>query len=313
MILLREGASHWIAIFGEGLVGGSLRDLLIQRGASFNFKHVVAWGKDSFKNSLEPIRHTLSSKIKPDDHISFVWSAGRAGFGATQAEVDQEYRDYLFVLGMISNLMNRFQEARFSVHLISSAGGLFEGQTAVHQFSAPTPRRPYGKFKLQQEQALQEMSAKNGRLKSSIYRLSTVYGPIHTSLRMGLIANLIQNGYLRLVTSISGDLTTLRDYVHAADVAKVLVAGIQSHCAGAVIPVTFVLGNKPTSIYEIKSIIEFYLRHKVYIKMQYAPENSMNITFQDMALPFGIQAMDIRCGIKDVLTQWHRRKMKVGS
>lgn len=312
MILMREDSTHWIAIFGEGLVGGSLRDLLLQRGVVLESRHEVNWGRDNFRGSLNQIQIFVSKRLQHKDHISFVWSAGRAGFAAGKEEVEQEFQFYQIFLEMISKLIEVHSDVHFSLHLVSSAGGLFEGQTGVNQFSVPGPRRPYGELKLRQEHALQRLSEKETHLKYSIYRLSTVYGAIHSSKRMGLISNLVHNGFLRLVTPISGDLTTLRDYVHSFDVAKIMVAGIQSHRLGLSMPIIFVLGGKPTSIYEIKSIIEFYLRHKVYINMSYTPQNSLNITFQSMPPPFGMHSMDIRCGIKDVLTQWHRRKLKVG-
>ena len=71
--------------------------------------------------------------------------------------------------------------------MISSAGGLFEGQTFCDARSAPTPQRPYGEGKLNQEQLAW---GRKGDAKIHIFRPSSVYG-VSPSGRIGLVTALI--------------------------------------------------------------------------------------------------------------------------
>lgn len=247
------------------------------------------------------------------DHIqiSFVWCAGRAGFSASVNDIEKEEKDFLLFLEMLSQFYDELPEfVKIDLHFMSSAGGLFEGQSAVSEHSIPRPLRPYGQLKWKQELKIKEFMSLRPDCACTIYRPSSIYGRITQGQRIGLITNMLQNGIMKKVTPITGDLFTLRDYIHSIDVAKIISTGLlnlqmknrheENRCR-----VVFCLSQKPTTIYEIKSIIEFYLKHKIYIQLYFQPGNSRDITFSKMESPFGVQGRDIRSGIKDILIHWY--------
>lgn len=314
---------HYVVIIGEGLVGGALRDYLIN---TFNYKFFynvkTPWtDKTLIEAHFNELKTFIFEKIFNSQktelaapsflQLSFVWSAGKAGFAASFTDIDGEEKDFQSFLNLLTQInQERPAFVKMDLHFTSSAGGLFEGQSSVQEDSQPHPLRPYGILKLRQEQKITEWSQNKSYFHGVIYRLSTVYGRIRRGQRMGLISIMLQNGLHKKITPITGDLYTLRDYVHSMDIARMITSGmISSHKShkspSKNLQVLFGLSQKPTSIFEIKAIIEFHLKHKIYIQFNYTPGNAKDITFGKIQPPFEVQARDIRSGIKDVLTDWY--------
>ena len=73
-----------------------------------------------------------------------VWAAGRAGFSASADECESELAAFEDAAKAIGDLVTQRGERGFSLHLVSSAGGLYEGLHRVSTDSPMSPKRPYG-------------------------------------------------------------------------------------------------------------------------------------------------------------------------
>ena len=307
-----------VALFGLGTIGGQIYKVLQQHDFDILESYKLFWGQPEFVLQMEQIRkkieehlvenNTTLVQVNADVKLEIIWSAGKAGFVSTTEQTEAEFVDYQLALNMVLRLVDQFPNVPIRFHLLSSAGGLFEGaDQEINMETIPLPKRPYGFLKLRQEKALLECQ----KFSSVIYRPSSVYGFIAHNKRSGLIPTMIENGIKKKVSMISGSLNTLRDYVHAEDIAffivnKILdtVANIRNVEQQNLPLIHFLISGKPTSILEIKMLIEFYLRKKIYINFLLAPGNSANIIFHPSLLPIGFKSREINFGVKSVLQNW---------
>lgn len=331
----RISTSHFVTIFGEGLIGSSIRDeLQFKFGFTLLKKYKLNWGSLRYKSQIEEVFNFIQNEYNISSikniHMSFIWSAGKIGFGATETEVEKEEADFNFFIESLGqfieinfigsiNSHNEKLMKKLDFHFLSSAGGLFEGQSQVSYKSEPNPLRPYGFLKLKQENRIEVLAKKLVKADFNIYRPSTIYGRIEQGHRLGLIATMIKNGILKQVTPITGDFYTLRDYLHVGDLTQMILnrvinqkndplhnqSALRSESKLKSANIFFCISQKPTTIYEIRSILEFYLKHRLYVKYIFRPDNSKDITFERMDLDLGVTCRDVRSGIKDVLIQWY--------
>ncbi|MBP1750104.1 MAG: NAD-dependent epimerase/dehydratase family protein, partial [Deltaproteobacteria bacterium] len=146
-----SGRPLTVAIFGTGLIGSAIVSRL-QASASLHKQEVpFNWTADSsiqlrqlqdvetrILNGPGPNTEELTSCSKPGvglRSLRIVWSAGRAGFGASHDETERELYVFRMVLDMAERLAMQYPGDPVSFYLTSSAGGLFEGQRHVDQSS----------------------------------------------------------------------------------------------------------------------------------------------------------------------------------
>lgn len=295
-----EGGEKLIAIWGLGLIGRAIYGALIRAEAfaeedlAFSWNDVAAQAQSAERISLILERCLLAMQEKQRPRVVFIWSAGRAGFAAGNAETDNEMAAFKRVLNLAETLLQHIDGLTVEFHLISSAGGLFEGCKHVTEGVRPKPRRPYGQLKLDQEQALLRATS----LITYIYRPASVYGVPGIGMRSSLIPVLLQRGKLRQVIPIIGTPSTLRDYIHVDDLARYVAAkalnGIDGESRGGLF---WIVSGKPASIFEIRCIVESILRHPLYLVFQFDPENSCDITFAPQLRLPDFHAMPLRTGI----------------
>jgi UDP-glucose 4-epimerase len=282
-----------IAVFGVGLIGAATART-IQSMAPFDVSEVpCSWtDRRSQAEQLVRIRELLVSRIERGPSCSWatpiagrltvLWSAGQAGFSATEREADDELSSFRNVLRTIQQIAAATRDTVVSFVLISSAGGLFEGQQLIGKHSVPAPRRPYGWLKLAQEEAL---LATGDSLIKRIYRPTSVYGFVRRGERRGLIPTLVANGLGYRVTTIVGRPSTLRDFVWVEDVASFLAKELLDLGHSNPVDMGILASGKPTSIIEVRQIVECAINRKLYVT--YSPEvcNGADTTFSSDALP----------------------------
>ena len=296
MILLRseEAPSRTVAVFGGGLVGSALADRLRSLLSLRLTRLPLDWrNADARDRDLRAIGSDLvASCSRPGAELTFVWAAGRAGFGAGTDEAAAELANFRAVLGLWSRCADELPNARIrSVHF-SSAGGLFEGQRHVDSRAVPRPRRPYGELKEAEERVLRSTG-----IPATIVRLSSVYGRVLAGARAGLVSTLLLNGIRRRVSSIFGSMDTLRDFVWADDVAT-FVSHLVPVSPGAPETRTILLASgRPSSIFEVQKIIEDLLGYKIYVAHAPTPSNREDITFAPSVLPPGWISSDLRANV----------------
>ena len=297
------GKPHVVALFGFGVVGGAIFDHLTLRGFQCVSTPPVSWGqRDAFSRDLHGIAHRLVELSGDDCRMSVVWAAGRAGFAASSAEVELEMTSFELVVDMVASLAaNVTGLGRLAFFHVSSAGGLFEGQHNVGNASTPNPKRPYGVLKARQEAKLHLLPA---AVAKRIYRPSSIYGYIEPQKRMGLIPTLIYNGAIRRVSHIFGDISTLRDYVPADDIGAFIASEVlATHPEASSRPIILAAG-KPTSIFEIKKVIESVIGHKMYTSYQLNQSNAQDNSFLRCDLPKNWSSVGLVVGIRRVYHRW---------
>jgi len=293
------------AVFGVGLIGTSVVQALTTRAAFRTSIVPVSWEETSdrrdqlrrLETRLEGRLLECEGKDRSSYRVGIVWSAGKAGFEATTSQADRELESFRDVLLLARRLACRLPSEMVTFALISSAGGLFEGQRFVDPASSPEARRPYGVLKLRQERLLAESA---DLLVSRIYRLTSVYGHLAPGRRRGLVSTLILNGMRRQVTPLTGRMDTLRDFIWADDVGRFVVRDLYGTARDRSPSPLLLASAKPSSIHEVLRIAEQVLGRKIYVSFESGEENSADITFSPRAVARGWQSSDLASNVRRV-------------
>jgi UDP-glucose 4-epimerase len=298
---------HVVALFGLGLIGRAAATSLLRLSTWESQELPFSWsdpnqrrvdGSQLAQYLMNIAPHSEGSDEQEIGRFDIVWAAGRAGFAASQADVQQELEAFQDVLTICNRLCQQVPMAQHAFHLFSSAGGLFEGQRQVDRESMPAPQRPYGALKLEQEQYLAAISAKVTKL---IYRPSSVYGYSGSGLRVGLVSALVQNGIRHRVSRIFGEPHTIRDYVLASDVGSFLAKQLTEPLDNS--RVFLLASGKPSSMFEMLHKIEQTVGRKLYCQFDARPSNASHISFCKSALPLAWIPTDLDTGIRQAAHQ----------
>lgn len=309
MILLdetREGRPpRLVSVVGAGLIGSAVVERLESSGRWRRELLPLDWEDGRLQErQLAALAERVADRLAAaaagardaaPPRLAVLWSAGRSGFGATAAEAERELASFRRVLETTLRLAEEHPGSRVSFGMISSAGGLFEGQRVVTARSVPAPRRPYGELKLAQEEMLAGLA---GGLAWRVYRLTSIYGATGTSPRRGLIPTLILNGIRQRVTAITGSFSTLRDYVWVGDVATYVAADLTGAPAGTSRCV--LASAKPSSIFEIRRLIERVVGRPLYLTLSGDATNRADITFAHDADPAGWRTSSLETCVRAI-------------
>lgn len=300
-----EGSARIIVLFGAGLIGSAICKDIVQEGGYIKSLLPFDWNSAKKQgNDIRAVDALLSRNLKnflsagyDSVSLAFVWSAGRAGFTATEQCMDSELATFANVLNLVREIMEKFPAIHIFFHHFSSAGGLFEGQKLVDYQAVPAPKRFYGILKLRQELLLSQLDS---RLRKAIYRPTSVYGFADTVNRMGLIPTLIRNGIHNRVSVIYGNLSTLRDYIFNNDIASFVYNSLFLIPAAQSTATYFLGSGKPSSIYEIRHCIEKMIGRKIYLEFRgtHEIENASDITVNSSVLPHGLNSTELKTGMR---------------
>ena len=209
-----------------------------------------------------------------------------------QSETKSEMDSFSEVLEMMATVFRENPSCLVRFHMLSSAGGLFEGQRNVNSASLPAPKRPYGFLKLAQEKILTDCE----ELVQFIYRPTSVYGFAGLNHRLGLIPTLLWNGSKNRVSTIYGAPETLRDYVWAEDVGAFIARMIASKTSSSD---HFILASgKPSALFEILNHIEKMLNKKLFCHYIKSGDNAEHNTFSIKTHPLGWNPLELETGIR---------------
>ena len=291
-----ETRKHEVAlIFGLGLVGNAIASMVCQRAESEVLDVPFDW-RDAAARREQFSRIEAVIDNAPIEKISTVWAAGISGFGSTDEDLEVETSLLAEILDFVAGLRDRFQNADQEFHLISSAGGLFEGIVQCGADATPNPLRPYGVGKLRQEALVRERVDEQTRRR--IYRLNSVHGYAPNG-RIGLITALINNGLQGKTTKIFGGLNTLRDYVWSDDIARFVSDCI--HMPSPALEEIYLMANgRPVSMYEMITIVEEAIQAQLYLQIDPHPSNSSDMSYLRSALPAGWSPTSLLTGVSSV-------------
>ena len=287
----------YILHFGLGLIGQAVLDELI--------KHVLISDRMSltWSWSEQAIQEQAFKKIeeftKSNSKVAVIWTAGKVGFSATESDIALEFATFKSVVDQIEKLASqKFWDT--SCIFFSSAGGLFEGRSAVSKQSPLSIKRPYGTLKRNQEEYLQAKSFVNKKL--LILRPSTVYSKNpRLSFRQGLINVLVKNAKLGRVTTLFGNQNTLRDYVSGEDLGNYVVKCLIENSSRDFEGTRFLVSGKATSIYEIVDMTQRVLGRNIYVQYSLDKHNSSPITFSKQAMAANFYPTDLKTNLAFML------------
>ena len=289
-----------VLIFGLGLIGQSILNGLRMLRPLHEQAMPYDW-QDNMRrttNSAAILKELQAHTSRHVTRLVLVWAGGRNGFGSDLQAMDEEYDLLDKVLALFSEVYRLFPHAHASVHLISSAGGLFEGLTQCGYDTQPQPLRPYGVGKLKQESLVRSLS---NEMAGYIYRPSSVYG-YAVGGRAGLITSLIGNAIRHKTTRIYGHCNTLRDYVLVDDIGRFVAHKILFPPQPTLGPFLLAQG-RPASMYEVIGIVERALQTNLLLQFDPHPSNARDIGFLPSALPQGWHPTELSEGVSYVATK----------
>lgn len=286
-----------VLLFGSGLIGSAIADALESSGRLLH-KQQIPWNWPAPTHAqIRAVEVAFNSCLdeRPLSRVAIIWAAGRSGFGSSEEDMALEFRGFSGVLAFARRLAQRDGQAKDRFIHISSAGGLFEGQTACEHDTPPRPIRPYGHGKLQQEAALEEEAALGHRL---IIRPSSVFGYIPRG-RLGLVSALISAAIQHRDTKIFGGLNTQRDFIFAPDIGRYIARHIfAAFPKGTDLEKVIIASGRPATVFEIIKMVEEVVGVPLYLKIDAQPDNALNNTFRMSALPSGFFPTPLRQGIE---------------
>jgi NAD dependent epimerase/dehydratase family len=291
-------ACHATAVFGSGLVGGSIIRAM-QIGVGSSSSHFPLNWTTAKARRLDLAAITTALMAMPaTTTFDVIWAAGRTGFACTKDDVAEELAAFTEIMDWTRSLSDSFGARLLNLHIVSSAGGLFEGRRFVGSDSLPRPQRAYGELKLDEEHIALRVS---DRLPVQIYRPSSVYGLGGVKGRSGLVNTLIMNAKTHTTSRIFGGLDTIRDYVLASDIGKFIAA--QTGARHGDSKTHLLASGKPAALGEVLAIIYRVVERPLLIKLDPVPSNASHITFRPSALPSGWSPTDLETGIRQVMLQ----------
>jgi len=282
-----------VLIFGLGLIGGAVNRAL-QQWCQGNVREFAYDWQDEAERHLQ--RSAIQAALPQSGRLTIAWTGGQSGFASSPEEMGRESQIVTELIDMARALSDQGRCVDF--HLLSSAGGLFEGQTHCGRDSIPMPLRAYGEGKRQQEASLKRASGLNRRL---IYRPSSVYG-ISRSQRIGLVTALIGNAALGRTTRIFGNMNTLRDYVFADDIGQYMARMILSGGRSEEVETLLLANGRSASVSEVISHIRERMGRPLLLQFDPHPTNVRNMSFLPSALPADWRPTSLGSGIARIVT-----------
>lgn len=279
-----------VVLLGSGVIASAVAGSLKQHGHTRIRPITIPWESNKRSKALGDALSELPSV--PRGRNALIWAAGQAGFSADEQSCNEELLAFKDTVDAVEQIVARPRGTPISLHLVSSAGGLFEGLTRVSVDSPVTPRRPYGYLKRRQEEMALQMS---DRIPVSIYRVSSVYSCPRPGQRVGLVGELLRNGLDRRPSAIFGAMDTLRDYVGSSEVGRHIAGGVlDPH--GSAAGVKMVVSGRPTPIAAVIEIVQRLLRRRLLVSFEDA-WNARDITFDPAIRARGFRAEDLRVGV----------------
>lgn len=292
-----DSPRHVALIFGLGLIGKEISQWLAFRGYRWHRARPFSWTcRQQQEADARAVLEYLRRSARPPESLSVVWSAGATGFGATEEQMSAELANMESALELVHRVVDVVRPEFADFHLMSSAGGLFEGQRSIGANNEPAPRRPYGYFKLEQERLVRD------RLPSHcwhIYRPSSVYGRQgKRKLVKGLINVLIRNTAAGLSTNLEARGATLRDYVFAGDIGRFVSERVGRRSDGGI---HYLVTGRSHSIQEIRHKIGRVMMKPVYYRLDPNFGNSADMTFDPSVVPRGWNPLALEAGVRQIL------------
>ena len=209
---------------GAGFIGSHLVDALVARGDDVIVLDDLSTGRREFVNSSATLlEHDIREPFETDADLVFHLAA--------QADVATSMEKPSFDADVnVVGTVNVLEAARATgAHLVfASTGGAIYGEVEApaRESSALRPVSPYGLAKRSAEVYVEGWNRIFGTRHVTL-RFANVYGPRQSaSLEGGVIAIFLERLAAGEPTTINGDGSITRDFVHVDDVVRALLAAV---------------------------------------------------------------------------------------
>jgi UDP-glucose 4-epimerase len=290
-----------VLLFGQGLIGGSIYRALQGHRVWNTYDSPFSWENDDTQiGDLKRVESWLDRADRRDCSIHLVWSAGTAGFEASNEGIANELRSFERVVEFTDLVLPLLSGGETHIHFISSAGGLFEGVRGISPETIPAPKRPYGRLKLEQERLVEGL---NSSVFRHTYRPTSVYSTLQANKRCGLIPTLIWNTLRNRESMIFGRYTTLRDFVWADDIGDFIARKILFPGSAERHEQLLLASGTPTTILRIVRLVEDALMRPVPVRFSEVVHNQADITVDPRCLPTDLHTTDVASAIRRICSQ----------
>lgn len=265
-----------ILVFGaNGLVGSnlvnSLVDAEVEVRAFDRFSRNPSFVESPFVEIYAGDFHSVASVKNALIGVTHVVIA--TGASSPAASENDPLLDIEHTLMPTIRVVQLCAEAKIEGLYFCSSGGAIYGELERNQHSSlesdgALPISPYGISKLAIENYLRYFATKYG-LSSVIFRISNVFGsPVRFVRGQGLIPAILLNAMRNQTVLKMGDGTSLRDYIFAKDLARMMT--------------TIILGKPKFGIYNLGTGIGRDVNSVIEI---IGAVTNMQITTQEVAAP----------------------------
>lgn len=196
-----------VVVVGEGLIGSAVTRRLRRRARDREVYQTTDWNEPTLGSDL---RATLEGAEA--DRIEVIWCAGTWGMNSNDG-VEHAVVQFRRNVEDLVEAASDHGSMRF--HLTSSAGAL-GCPSGERRFTIVDS--PYRQIKQAEEDIASELVTD-----LRIHRITSVYGSPSRTGRSGLIGALVKNALRSRETPLYARTVTMRNYVHAIDVAEALV------------------------------------------------------------------------------------------
>ncbi len=174
------------------------------------------------------------------------------------------------------------------VHYLSSAGALGPpGGTTRFE----TGTVPYAHLKAAEEDALERLDVDH-----VVYRISSTYGTPRPGSRSGAIGVLVENALRGRETLLYARSTTMRNYVHASDVAEAIVRNLDTESSAS----QLLAAKRSHPMFEVIGQVERLTRHPVAICYR-PPTNDHDMVFDPRQTSPLLPERSLESGIRMVI------------
>ncbi len=290
-LLRHQDGSGRVVLFGAGLIGSELIQALKRQGAAVLVQADWRWDADADRVGQ---LNQASRLLAGDDRIDVIWSAGRAGFGADETTCAAEMENFHDIVECCARMRTIRPDRQVILHLVSSAGGIYEGSGEVGPRTRAAPRRPYGELKLKQEEWARSRLGANA---IATYRPSAVYGWSRRG-RRGLPMTLLANGLGYRVTSIVGSPEICRDFLWVRDLADWMVRGLRDPTRLG--RAWILAAGRSQSISEVLRAVEQALGRRLYVQYRIDPSEPPRLGYLPSVIAPGMTSHSLSTALRSM-------------
>lgn len=289
-LLAHPDGNGRVALFGAGLIGAAVLERAIALGANRLLR--IPWNWDGFAEQSRTQCALAAKVLAGEDRLDLVWSAGRAGFSAASTVCDAELARFTAIVDLCSKLRYERPDRPLLLHLLSSAGGVYEGSGEVGPETPVAPLRPYGELKLAQEALACSRLGPDG---VAIYRPSAVFGWTRHG-RRGLIMTLLANGLDYRTTTIVGSPDSSRDFVWVRDLSDWMVRGLRDPMRPG--RCSILAAGRPRSMGEILRAVEQTLGRRLYVQYRIDPREPRRLAYRPSVVASGLHSHSLSVALR---------------